>query len=49
MVLAELEEIFKGLVAEFDSSIADAKQELEELKDKRKKTFLFINMFSGVI
>lgn len=49
VVLAELEEISKGLVAELDSSIADAKQELEELKDKRKKTFLFINKFSGSI
>ena len=47
VVLAELEEISKGLVAELDSSIADAKQELEELKDKRKKTFLFINKFRG--
>ena len=37
VVLAELEEISKGFVAELDSSIADAKQELEELKDKRKK------------
>ena len=49
VVLAELEEISKGLVAELDSSIADVKQELEELKDKRKKTFLFINKFSGSI
>ena len=49
VVLAELEEISKGLVAELDSSITDVKQELEELKDKRKKTFLFINKFSGSI
>lgn len=49
VVLAELDEIFKGLVAELDSSITDVKQELEELKDKRKKTFLFINKFSGSI
>lgn len=49
VVLAELEEISKGLVAELDSSIADAKTKLEELKDKRKKTFLFINKFSGSI
>ena len=49
VVLAELDEISKGLVAELDSSITDVKQELEELKDKRKKTFLFINKFSGSI
>ena len=49
VVLVELEEISKGLVAELDSNIADVKQELEELKDKRKKTFLFINRFSGSI
>ena len=49
VVLAELDEISKGLVEELDSSITDVKQELEELKDKRKKTFLFINKFSGSI
>ena len=48
-VLVELDEVSKDLVADLDSSIADAKQELEELKDKRKKTFLFINKFSGAI
>lgn len=48
-VLVELDEVSKDLVADLDSSIADAKQELEELKDKRKKTFLFINKFSGSI
>lgn len=46
VVLVELDEVSKDLVADLDSSIADAKQELEELKDKRKKTFLFINKFS---
>lgn len=49
VVLVELDEVSKDLVADLDSSIADAKQELEELKDKRKKTFLFINKFSGSI
>ena len=49
VVLVELEEISKGLVAELDSSIADVKQELKELEGKRKKTFLFINKFSGAI
>ena len=49
VVLVELDEVSKDLVADLDSSIADAKQELEELKDKRKKTFLFINRFSGSI
>lgn len=49
VVLVELDELVKLLVADLDSSIADAKQELEELKDKRKKTFLFINRFSGSI
>ena len=49
VVLVELDEVSKDLVADLDSSIADAKQELEELKDKRKKTFLFINKFSGAI
>lgn len=49
VVLVELDELVKLLVADIDSSIADAKQELEELKDKRKKTFLFINRFSGSI
>ena len=49
VVLVELDEVSKDFVADLDSSIADAKQELEELKDKRKKTFLFINKFSGSI
>ena len=49
VVLVELDEVSKDLVADLDSSISDAKQELEELKDKRKKTFLFINKFSGSI
>lgn len=49
VVLVELDEVSKDLVADLDSSIADAKQELEEFKDKRKKTFLFINKFSGSI
>lgn len=49
VVLVELDEVSKDLVVDLDSSIADAKQELEELKDKRKKTFLFINKFSGSI
>lgn len=49
VVLVELDEVSKDLVADLDNSIADAKQELEELKDKRKKTFLFINKFSGSI
>ena len=49
VVLVELDEVSKDLVADLDSSIADAEQELEELKDKRKKTFLFINKFSGSI
>lgn len=49
VVLVELDEVSKDLVAELDSSISDVKQELEELKDKRKKTFLFINKFSGSI
>lgn len=49
VVLVELDEVSEDLVADLDSSIADAKQELEELKDKRKKTFLFINKFSGSI
>ena len=49
VVLVELDEVSKDLVADLDSSIADTKQELEELKDKRKKTFLFINKFSGSI
>ena len=49
VVLVELDEVSKDLVADLDSSIADAKQELEELKDKRKKTFLFINRLSGSI
>ena len=49
VVLVELDEVSKDLVADLDSSISDAKQELEELKDKRKKTFLFINRFSGSI
>ena len=49
VVLVELDEVSKDLVADLDSSIADAKQELEELKGKRKKTFLFINKFSGSI
>ena len=49
VVLVEVDEVSKDLVADLDSSIADAKQELEELKDKRKKTFLFINKFSGSI
>lgn len=49
VVLVELDELVKLFVADLDSSISDAKQELEELKDKRKKTFLFINGFSGSI
>lgn len=49
VVLVELDEVSEDLVADLDSSIADAKQELEELKGKRKKTFLFINKFSGSI
>lgn len=49
VVLVELDEVSKDLVADLDSSISDVKQELEELKDKRKKTFLFINKFSGSI
>ena len=49
VVLVELDEVSEDLVANLDSSIADAKQELEELKDKRKKTFLFINKLSGSI
>ena len=49
VVLVELDEVSKDFVADLDSSIADAKQELEELNDKRKKTFLFINKFSGSI
>ena len=49
VVLVELDEVSKDLVADLDSSITDVKQELEELKDKRKKTFLFINKFSGSI
>ena len=49
VVLVELDEVSKDLVADLDSSISGVKQELEELKDKRKKTFLFINKFSGSI
>lgn len=49
VVLVELDEVSKDLVADLDNSIAYAKQELEDLKDKRKKTFLFINRFSGSI
>ena len=49
VVLVELDELVKLLVADLDNSIADAKQELEDLKDRRKETFLFINRFSGSI
>ena len=47
VVLVELEEIAKYLTADLDSNIADVKQELKELENKRKKTFLFINEFSA--
>ena len=47
VVLVELEEIAKYLAADLDSNIADVKQELKELENKRKKTFLFINEFSA--
>ena len=49
VVLVELDEVSKDLVADLDSSISDAKQELKELEGKRKSTFLFINRFSGAI
>ena len=49
VVLVELDEVSKDLVADLDSSISDVKQELEELEGKRKSTFLFINKFSGSI
>ena len=49
VVLVELDEVSKDLVADLDSSISDVKQELKELEGKRKSTFLFINKFSGSI
>lgn len=49
VVLVELDEVSKDLVADLDSSISDVKQELKELEGKRKSTFLFINKFSGAI
>lgn len=49
VVLVELDELVKLLVADLDNSIAYAKQELEDLKGKRRETFLFINRFSGSI
>lgn len=36
-------------VIRLSDSIAHAKQELEDLKGKRRETFLFINRFSGSI
>lgn len=49
VVLVELDEVSKDLVADLDSSISEVKQELKELEGKRKSTFLFINKFSGSI
>ena len=49
VVLVELDEVSKDLIADLDSRIADAKQELKKLEGKRKSTFSFINKLSGAI
>lgn len=49
VVLVELEKVAKPFIAEFDSSIADTKQELKELEGERKETLLFLDRFSGSI
>lgn len=49
VVLVELEKVAKLFIAEFDSSIADTKQELKELEGERKEALLFLDRFSGSI